>query len=126
MKRSFTFTRDYTPGTKDAKGNMRTGQELMRLTAYRGQLFASTSTFTDPRGYTDDPDYTGCQVLRKSSSQSEWQVDASFGKRYLRTDCLEVIRFTQDQPFPHAHFTLVRSTLWQQRYAPFVCFGVSS
>jgi hypothetical protein len=42
-------------------------------------------------------------VLRKSSSQSEWQVDASFGKRYLRTDCLEVIRFTQDangKPLP--------------------------
>jgi len=75
---------------------MRTGQELMRLTPYRGQLFASTSTFTDPRLYTDDPDYTGCQVLCKSNSHSEWQVDASFGKRYLRTDSLEVIRFTQD------------------------------
>lgn len=103
QKRSFTFTRDYTPGTKDANGKMRTGQELMRLTPYRGQLFASTSTFTDPRLYTDDPDYTGCQVLRKSSSQAEWQVDASFGKRYLRTDALEVIRFTQDangRPLP--------------------------
>jgi predicted AlkP superfamily pyrophosphatase or phosphodiesterase len=103
QKRSFKFTRDYKPGTKDASGKMRTGQELMRITAYQGQLYAGTSTFTDPRLYTDDPDYTGCQVLRKLSSQSEWQVDASFGKRYLRTDCLEVIRFTQDangKPLP--------------------------
>jgi hypothetical protein len=114
MKRSFTFTRDYTPGTKDAQGKMRTGQELMRLTAYRGQLFASTSTFTDPRGYTDDPDYTGCQVLRKSSSQSEWQVDASFGKRYLRTDYLDVVRFTKDangRPLAQPVEMLV-ATLW--------------
>lgn len=97
MKRAFTFTRDYTAGTKDANGQMRTGQELMSIRAYRGQLFAATSTFTDPRLYIEgDPDYTGCQVLRKSGPEAEWQVEASFGKRYLRTDYLEVVRFTRD------------------------------
>ena len=68
MKRSFTFTRDYTARHEGRQRPDAHGPELMRLTAYRGQLFASTSTFTDPRGYIDDPDYTGCQVLRKSSS----------------------------------------------------------
>jgi hypothetical protein len=29
------------------------------------------------------------------------------------------------QPFPHAHFTPVGSTLWQQRHEPYVCFVVS-
>lgn len=97
MKRAFTFTRDYTPGTRDANGRMRTGQELMSIRAYRGELFAATSAFTDPRLYIEgDPDYTGCQVLRKPNSDSEWLVEASFGKRYLRTDYLEVVRFTQD------------------------------
>jgi predicted AlkP superfamily pyrophosphatase or phosphodiesterase len=102
-KASFTFARDYTPGTPDSKGRMRTGQELMRIVAYRGQLFASTSVFTDPRLYGADPNYTGCQVLRKSSSKSGWEVDISFGRRYLRTDCLEVVRFTRDakgKPLP--------------------------
>jgi len=110
----FEFTRDYTPGTRDSKGQMRTGQELMRIIAYRGQLFAGTSTFTDPRIYTNDPDYTGCQVLRKSSSKSEWEVDVSFGRRYLRIDCLEVVRFTRDangRPLPKPVEMLVAG-LW--------------
>jgi hypothetical protein len=97
MKRAFAFRRDYTAGTRDANGKMRTGQELMSLRAYRGELFAATSTFTDPRLYIEgDPDYTGCQVLRKVAADAEWQADASFGRRYLRTDYLEVVRFTKD------------------------------
>src|SRR4030042_3212949 len=60
------------------------------------QLFASTSVFTDPGLYMNDPNYTGCQVLRKVDSKSEWQVDISFGKRYLRTDTLQVVRFNRD------------------------------
>jgi hypothetical protein len=115
MKRVFTFTRDYTPGTRDANGKMRSGQELMRILTYRGQLFASTSTFTDPRLWTEgDPEYTGCQVLRKSNSKAEWQVEASFGKRYLRTDYLEVVRFTKDadgRPLAQPVEMLV-ATLW--------------
>jgi hypothetical protein len=92
----FTFSRDYEPGTRDANGQMLAGSELMRIVAHKGELFASTSTFTDPRLYTGDPAYPGCQVLRKTSSRSGWQVDISFGRRYLRTDTLEVVRFTQN------------------------------
>jgi hypothetical protein len=98
MKRAFTFTRDYTPGTKDANGKMGSGQELMRIVAYKGQLFASTSCASDPNLWMKEyvPDYPGCQVLRKADSKSEWQVDVSFGARYYRTDCLQVVRFTKD------------------------------
>jgi len=92
----FVFTRDYFPGTKDSNGNNLSGNELMRIISYKGELFASTSTFTDPRGYTNDPDYTGCQVIRKKDAISGWEVDKSFGKRYLRTDCIEAVRFTKD------------------------------
>jgi hypothetical protein len=79
MKRAFTLTRDYTPGTKDANGMMRAGQELMRIVAYKGQLFASTSCSSDPNLWMKEyvPDYPGCQVLRKADSKSEWQVDVS-------------------------------------------------
>jgi hypothetical protein len=93
---SFSFVRDYEPGTQDANGLEMSGSELMRLVAYRGELFASTSTFTDPRLYTGDPSYPGCQVLRKPSSAGGWMVDVSFGRRYLRTDALEVVRFSRD------------------------------
>lgn len=93
---SFSFVRDYVPGTRDAHGRELSGSELMRLVAYRGELFASTSTFTDPRLYTGDPSYPGCQILRKPGSGRGWMVDVSFGRRYLRTDALEVVRFTRD------------------------------
>jgi hypothetical protein len=115
LKRSFAFTRDYTAGTRDPNGNRRTGQELMNIKTYHGQLFAATSTFTDPRLYIEgDPDYTGCQVLRKPTSKSEWLVDVSFGRRYLRTDYLDVVRFTKDatgRPLPQPVEMLV-ATLW--------------
>jgi len=74
----------------------RVGNGLMRIIAYRSQLFAATSAFTDPGGCTGKPKYTGCQVLRKSSSKADWKVDVPFRRRYVRTDCLEVMRFTED------------------------------
>jgi len=95
-KVNFEFSKNYFPGTNDKNGNNLTGQELMRIIKYKGELFASTSVFTDPRGPLGDPEYTGCQILRKRDSKSGWEVDVSFGKRYLRTDCLEVIQFTKD------------------------------
>ena len=91
----FEFTQDYFPG-RDVKGEMMSGSELMRLTAYRGQLFAATSMFRDPWMKQRYDGYTGCQVLRKESSSGAWQVDVSFGPRFLRTDALEAIRFTRD------------------------------
>jgi hypothetical protein len=94
---NFAFTRDYTAGTLDANGQLRSGIELMRLTSYGGKLYAATSMFGDTYGTSPYPGYTGCQVLRKDSSSAAWQVDVSFGSKYLRTDCLEVIRFTHDE-----------------------------
>ena len=93
----FFFTRDYTPGTTDANGQLRSGIELMRLTAFGGRLYAATSMFGDTYPVAPYPEYTGCQVLRKDTSCAEWQVDVSFGPRYLRTDSLEVIRFAYDE-----------------------------
>lgn len=93
----FAFTRDYTPGTPDANGQLRSGIELMRLTAFDGRLFAATSMFGDTYPVAPYPEYTGCQVLRKDSSTAGWQVDVSFGSKYLRTDSLEVIKFTRDE-----------------------------
>jgi hypothetical protein len=94
---NFIFTRDYTPGTLDASGQLRSGIELMRLTAFEGRLFAATSMFGDTYAIAPYPEYTGCQVLRKDSSSADWQVDVSFGARYLRTDSLEVVQFTHDE-----------------------------
>lgn len=42
---AFTFEPDFTPGTKDAAGNVLGGTELMRLSAYDGKLFAAVGYF---------------------------------------------------------------------------------
>jgi len=91
------FSKDnYVPGTFDDQGNYLNGTELMRLTSYKNKLFAATSMFKDSFAIAPYPEYSGCQVLRKDSSNAPWRVDVSFGTRYYRTDALEKIVFTHD------------------------------
>jgi hypothetical protein len=91
------FSKDnYLPGNFDDQGNYLNGTELMRLTSYKGKLYAATSVFKDSFAIAPYPEYNGCQVLRKDSSSAPWRVDKTFGTRYLRTDALEKIVFTHD------------------------------
>jgi hypothetical protein len=105
------FSKDnYGPGTFDDQGNYLNGTELMRLTSYKGKLYAATSVFKDSFAIATYPQYNGCQVLRKDSSTAPWRVDKSFGTRYLRTDALEKIVFTHDSlgnPLPKSVEMLV-------------------
>lgn len=111
---SFTFSKDYFPGTVDRDGWKLSGSEIMRLTGHRGQLFAATSMFRDPWMSERYPGYTGAQVLRKPSSGASWEADISFGTRYLRVDALESVQFTHDssgQALPEPVVMLV-SGIW--------------
>jgi hypothetical protein len=90
------FSKDnYLPGTFDDQGNYLNGTELMRLTSYKGKLFAATSVFKDSFAIATYPQYSGCQVLRKDSSAASWRVDKSFGTRY----CAVVGVITNDMHF---------------------------
>ena len=89
---AFTFEPDFTPGTKDAAGNVLGGTELMRLTAYDGKLFAAVGYFGQDPAKRRAP---GGQVLRKDAAGGPWVVEATFPD-YVRVDTLVEARFTVD------------------------------
>ncbi|MFZ5830027.1 MAG: hypothetical protein ACOY3P_08060, partial [Planctomycetota bacterium] len=88
----FTFKPDFHPGTRDAKGELLGGTELMRLAAHEEKLFAGVGYFgQDPR----ESHASGAQILRKDSATGGWQVDATFPD-YVRVDTLVSVTFTSD------------------------------
>jgi hypothetical protein len=89
---AFTFEPDFTPGTKDAAGNVFGGTELMRLTAYDGKLFAAVGYFGQDPAKRRVP---GGQVLRKDAAGGPWVVEATFAD-YVRVDTLVELVFTVD------------------------------
>jgi len=90
------FTKDYTPGTKDAAGKFMGGTETVRLIGHGGRLFAGIGFWNDapdgdPRRRTH-----GAQVLRKDSADAVWVVDRSWGKTYWRVNAMLSVTFTAD------------------------------
>lgn len=86
------FTRDYVPGTRDAKGKFMGGTETMRLVAHDGKLFAGNGFWTDRPG--DDP-RPGAQILVKRGPNEPWEVSQSFAGA-VRINAMESFTFTTD------------------------------
>ena len=86
------FSRDYVPGTRDAKGRFMGGTETMRLVAHDGKLFAGLSYWTDQRG--DDP-RPGAQILVKRGPETPWEVSQDFPNS-LRISSMESVTFRTD------------------------------
>jgi hypothetical protein len=86
------FSRDYVPGTRDAKGRFMGGTETMRLVAHDGKLFAGLSYWTDQRG--DDP-RPGAQILVKRGPETPWEVSREFPNS-LRISSMESVTFRTD------------------------------
>ncbi len=109
----FTFVPDFLPGTKDSKGNVLGGTELMRLTVHGGKLFAGVGYFGQD---TSKRRSAGAQVLRKDSAASGWVVDATFPD-YVRVDTLLSATFTRDasgQKLEKPVTTLVAGLWWRK------------
>ena len=93
-----TFSKDYVPGTKDARGQILGGTETMRFLHHQGRLFASTGTWMDlPYGPRPEgkPPWTGPQVLVKESAAAPWRVDVSFPLA-VRVDAMISALFVTD------------------------------
>jgi hypothetical protein len=93
-----TFSTDYAPGTKDARGQRMGGTETMRFLHHRGKLFASTGTWMDlPYGPRPEgrPPWTGPQILVKESASAPWRVDVSFPLA-VRVDAMISATFVTD------------------------------
>jgi acetyl esterase/lipase len=94
-----TFTKDYTPGTKDRNGQFMGGTETMRLAAHQGMLFAGLGYWTDQPGNDPSP---GAQILVKRGPDSAWELERNFSGA-LRINCMEPVTFTTDhagKPLP--------------------------
>jgi len=94
-----TFTKDYTPGTKDRNGQFMGGTETMRLAAHQGMLFAGLGFWTDQPGSDPSP---GAQILVKRGPNSAWELERNFTGA-LRINCMEPVTFTTDgagKPLP--------------------------
>ena len=87
-----TFTKDYSPGTKDRHGQFMGGTETMRLAAHNGMLFAGNGFWTDQPGNDSQP---GAQILVKRGANEPWEVERNFPGA-LRINCMEPITFTAD------------------------------
>jgi acetyl esterase/lipase len=87
-----TFTKDYTPGTKDIRGQFMGGTETMRLAAHDGKLFAAIGYWTDQPGNDPSP---GAQILVKRGPNFAWELERNFPGA-LRINCMEPVTFTTD------------------------------
>ena len=92
------FSKDYHPGTRDARGQFMGGTETMRLIQHKGKLFASLGVWMDvpymkPKG---DQPWTGPQILVKESANGPWRVDRSFPGGYIRVEGMISATFTMD------------------------------
>jgi hypothetical protein len=92
------FSKDYSPGTKDARGQHMGGTETMRFLHHQGKLFASTGVWMDlPYGPRPEgrPPWTGPQILVKESAAGPWRVDVSFPLA-VRVDAMVSATFVTD------------------------------
>ena len=71
------FTRSYTAGVKDAKGNFMGGTEMRVLANHKGQLFGGIETWMDDTTGTCDP-FLGAQILRLETTSGQWSLDKHF------------------------------------------------
>ena len=95
---TFTFSKDYNAGQKDANGQLMAGTETMRLLSHDGKLFAGLDAWMDTP-YTQRPadksPWTGPQVLLKASAAAPWRVDISFSNA-VRMESMVAATFTID------------------------------
>jgi hypothetical protein len=91
------FSKDYFPGTNDARGQYQSGTETIRILTHQGKLFASTGVWMDLPYLqsTDQRPWTGPQVLIKKSAKSPWRVDVSFPLA-IRIDAITSATFRTD------------------------------
>jgi len=88
-----TWTNIYQPGTKDANGNFRGGNEIMQIVAHKGKLYAGNSywqefdTINNPRS---------CEILRLDNPTAQWQVDQAFTTDNLRVGAMKSFVFNSN------------------------------
>jgi hypothetical protein len=87
------FSKDYFPGTRDAKGQFMGGTETGSLVAHQGRLWAGIGYWKDTPGRDPAP---GPQVLVKTAANQPWQVDRSWGSDYDSIESMASVTFTTD------------------------------
>ncbi|MEM7678754.1 MAG: hypothetical protein AAF449_22460, partial [Myxococcota bacterium] len=86
-----SFQLDWTPGTRDARGQTMGGTETMYLMAFEGQLYAATGYRNDDgTGNADE----GPSVLVKPTADSPWLVDRTWPQAtYERIESMAALPF---------------------------------
>jgi len=79
-------------GTRDPKGKLICGTEVMHLVPHQGRLYASTSLWME----SDVSIPKACQILALDAPKGPWRVEHQFTKKNLRYGSLREVTFSRD------------------------------
>ena len=89
---NLSFESTLQAGNKDVNREYINGTEIMRLTPYKGKLYAGTSMWME----TDPGIPRACQILVLDSPEGQWNIDHQFTENNLNVRTLRTVTFTTD------------------------------